>query len=178
MAIAEQHAVTFARRAGDRRLKPVVAIYSTFLQRAYDQLIHDVAIQKSAGDVRYRSRRHRRRRRPDSPGRSICRSCAASDHGDHDADENECRQMLYTGYHYNATARAPCAVRAAPAPARHEPLSLLPIGKAWCAARKDRHSPTSRHPCCRVTSGASTPLVDALRQTAGRAAGARIGRQP
>ena len=46
MAIAEQHAVTFAAGLAIGGYKPVVAIYSTFLQRAYDQVIHDVAIQK------------------------------------------------------------------------------------------------------------------------------------
>src|SRR5260370_24089080 len=46
VAIAEQHAVTFAAGMAADGLKPVVAIYSTFLQRAYDQLIHDVALQK------------------------------------------------------------------------------------------------------------------------------------
>ena len=45
VGIAEQHAVTFAAGLACEGLKPVVAIYSTFLQRAYDQLIHDVAIQ-------------------------------------------------------------------------------------------------------------------------------------
>ena len=45
VAIAEQHAVTFAAGLAAEGLKPVVAIYSTFLQRAYDQLIHDVALQ-------------------------------------------------------------------------------------------------------------------------------------
>ncbi|VTN14481.1 1-deoxy-D-xylulose-5-phosphate synthase [Raoultella terrigena] len=46
VAIAEQHAVTFAAGLAIGDYKPVVAIYSTFLQRAYDQVIHDVAIQK------------------------------------------------------------------------------------------------------------------------------------
>ncbi|ESJ18271.1 1-deoxy-D-xylulose-5-phosphate synthase, partial [Salmonella enterica subsp. enterica serovar Anatum str. USDA 100] len=46
VAIAEQHAVTFAAGLAIGGYKPVVAIYSTFLQRAYDQVIHDVAIQK------------------------------------------------------------------------------------------------------------------------------------
>jgi len=46
VAIAEQHAVTFAAGLACEGFKPVVAIYSTFLQRAYDQLIHDVALQK------------------------------------------------------------------------------------------------------------------------------------
>ncbi|MDP8209396.1 MAG: 1-deoxy-D-xylulose-5-phosphate synthase [Candidatus Stygibacter australis] len=46
VGIAEQHAVTFAAGFATRKMKPVVAIYSTFMQRAYDQLIHDVALQK------------------------------------------------------------------------------------------------------------------------------------
>lgn len=45
VAIAEQHAVTFAGGLACQGLKPVVAIYSTFLQRAYDQVIHDIALQ-------------------------------------------------------------------------------------------------------------------------------------
>src|SRR6201997_3861750 len=49
VAIAEQHAVTFAAGLAAEGLKPVVAIYSTFLQRAYDQLVHDVALQNLPG---------------------------------------------------------------------------------------------------------------------------------
>jgi hypothetical protein len=59
-------------------MKPVVAIYSTFLQRAYDQLIHDVALQNLPVVFRYRSRRSRRRGRRDARGATISRSCAAS----------------------------------------------------------------------------------------------------
>lgn len=78
VAIAEQHAVTFAAGLAIGGYKPVVAIYSTFLQRAYDQLIHDVAIQNlpvmfaidRGGIVGADGQTHR--------GRSICRSCAAS----------------------------------------------------------------------------------------------------
>ncbi len=69
VGIAEQHAVTFAAGLACEGLKPVVAIYSTFLQRAYDQLIHDVADPEPAGAVRARPRRAGRRRRPDPPRR-------------------------------------------------------------------------------------------------------------
>ncbi|STD18105.1 1-deoxy-D-xylulose-5-phosphate synthase [Enterobacter asburiae] len=76
VAIAEQHAVTFAAGLAIGGYKPVVAIYSTFLQRAYDQVIHDVAIQKlpvlfaidRAGIVGADARPTR--------ARLICRSCA------------------------------------------------------------------------------------------------------
>ncbi len=78
VAIAEQHAVTFAAGLAIGGYKPVVAIYSTFLQRAYDQLIHDVAIQNlpvmfaiDRGGIVAPTARPTR-------GRSICRSCAAS----------------------------------------------------------------------------------------------------
>ena len=93
VGIAEQHAVTFAAGMACEGLKPVVAIYSTFLQRAYDQLIHDVALQKLRWS-RAGSRGHRRRRRTDECRaydiafvRSIpnCSVLAPS-------DENECRQ--------------------------------------------------------------------------------------
>ena len=67
VAIAEQHAVTFAAGLACEGLKPVVAIYSTFLQRGYDQLIHDVALQKLPVRVRDRSRRPGRQRRRDPP---------------------------------------------------------------------------------------------------------------
>ena len=65
VGIAEQHAVTFAAGLAAEGLKPFAAIYSTFLQRAYDQVVHDVAIQKPAGPLRHRPGRAGRRRRPD-----------------------------------------------------------------------------------------------------------------
>jgi len=61
VGIAEQHAVTFAAGLACERVKPVVAIYSTFLQRAYDQLIHDVAIQNLPVVFALRPRRAGRR---------------------------------------------------------------------------------------------------------------------
>ena len=109
VAIAEQHAVTLAAGMACEGLKPVVAIYSTFLQRGYDQLIHDVALQNL--DVTF----------------GIDRAGLVGEDGPTHAgaydyaymrtvpnmvimapkDENECRQMLHTAYHYNG----PTAVR-------------------------------------------------------------------
>ena len=68
VGIAEQHAVTFAAGLACEGARPVVAIYSTFLQRAYDQLIHDVALQNLPVVFAHRSRRPGRRRRRHAPG--------------------------------------------------------------------------------------------------------------
>ena len=68
VGIAEQHAVTFAAGLAAEGMKPVAAIYSTFLQRAYDQVVHDVCLQNLDVTLRARSRRPRRRRRRDAPG--------------------------------------------------------------------------------------------------------------
>ncbi len=109
VGIAEQHAVTLAAGIACEGKKPVVAIYSTFLQRAYDQLIHDIAIQNlpvlfaidRGGLVGADGATH-----AGSFDLSYLRCIpnlvvmAAS-------DENECRQMLTTGYQHDG----PCAVR-------------------------------------------------------------------
>jgi 1-deoxy-D-xylulose-5-phosphate synthase len=132
VGIAEQHAVTLAAGMACEGLKPIVAIYSTFLQRGYDQLIHDVALQNlpvlfaidRAGLVG-----------PDGPTHS----------GSYDfsylrclpnmvimapADENECRQMLTTGIHYDG----PVAVRyprgKGPGVAISDTLECIEIGQA------------------------------------------------
>ncbi len=109
VAIAEQHAVTFAAGLATEGFKPVVAIYSTFLQRAYDQLIHDVALQNLPVVFAL-----------DRAG--LVGSDGATHQGSYDlsflrcipnmvimapADENECRQMLYTA----TTLSSPSAVR-------------------------------------------------------------------
>jgi 1-deoxy-D-xylulose-5-phosphate synthase len=109
VAIAEQHAVTFAAGLACEGLKPVVAIYSTFLQRAYDQLVHDVALQDLPVIFAL-----------DRGG--LVGSDGATHQGAYDvsflrcipnmvlmtpADENECRQMLFTA----TTLRHPSAVR-------------------------------------------------------------------
>jgi 1-deoxy-D-xylulose-5-phosphate synthase len=109
VGIAEQHAVTFAAGMAVDGLKPVVAIYSTFLQRAYDQLIHDVALQNipvvfaldrgglvgADGPTHHGAFDHAYLRC--IPNMTVM---AAS-------DENECRQMLYTAF----TLDGPAAVR-------------------------------------------------------------------
>ena len=109
VGIAEQHAVTFAAGAACDGLKPVVAIYSTFLQRGYDQLIHDVAIQNlpvvfaldRAGLVGADGPTH-----AGSFDYSFLR-CIPNMTVMAPADENECRQMLYTAYQMDS----PTAVR-------------------------------------------------------------------
>ena len=109
VGIAEQHAVTFAAGLACEGLKPVVAIYSTFLQRAYDQLIHDVAIQNlpvvfaldRAGLVGADGATH-----AGAYDISFLR-CIPNVSVACPADENECRQLLCTAYAQNT----PVAVR-------------------------------------------------------------------
>jgi len=132
VAIAEQHAVTFAAGLAAEGMKPVVAIYSTFLQRAYDQLIHDVALQNLPVVFAL-----------DRAG--LVGSDGATHQGSYDltyvrgipntvimapADENECRQMLYTA----STLEGPAIVRyprgCGPGVAVAAELTALPVGKA------------------------------------------------
>jgi 1-deoxy-D-xylulose-5-phosphate synthase len=132
VAIAEQHAVTFAAGLAAEGFIPIVAIYSTFLQRAYDQLIHDVALQKLPVVFAL-----------DRAG--LVGSDGATHQGSYDlsflrcipnmvimapADENECRQMLYTG----TTLSVPSAVRyprgAGPGVPLVDEMTALPIGRA------------------------------------------------
>ena len=131
VAIAEQHAVTFATGLAIGGYKPVVAIYSTFLQRAYDQLIHDVAIQNlpvlfaidRAGIVGADGPTHQ-----GAFDLSFMR-CIPNMIIMIPSDENECRQMLYTGYQCGK----PAAVRYPRGNAigvELTPLEMLPIGKS------------------------------------------------
>ncbi len=111
VGIAEQHAVTFAAGLACEGLKPVVAIYSTFLQRAYDQMIHDVAIQNlpvvfaldRAGLVGADGATH-----AGNYDIAFCR-CIPNMAVLTPADENECRQALYTAYQHHGpvTVRYP-----------------------------------------------------------------------
>ncbi|CVA56059.1 1-deoxy-D-xylulose-5-phosphate synthase [Serratia marcescens] len=131
VAIAEQHAVTFAAGLAIGGYKPVVAIYSTFLQRAYDQLIHDVAIQNlpvmfaidRGGIVGADGQTHQ-----GAFDLSFTR-CIPTMVIMTPSDENECRQMLYTGYHYNDGPSAVRYPRGTGTGAALEPLNQLPIGK-------------------------------------------------
>ncbi len=132
VGIAEQHAVTVAAGMACEGMKPVVAIYSTFLQRGYDQLIHDVAIQNlpvifaidRAGLVG-----------PDGPTHAgsfdlSFMNCIPNLVIMAPANENECRQMLYTGH----TLNGPCAVRyprgTGPGIEVQKEMTALPLGKA------------------------------------------------
>lgn len=131
VGIAEQHALTFAAGLACDGLKPVVAIYSTFLQRAYDQLIHDIALQNlpvvfaidRAGLVGADGPTH-----AGSFDLSYLR-CIPNMIVMTPSDENECRQMLYTAYQHNG----PSAVRYPRGSGTGEPtqvvMSALPLGR-------------------------------------------------
>lgn len=131
VAIAEQHAVTFAAGLAIGGYKPVVAIYSTFLQRAYDQVIHDVAIQElpvmfaidRGGIVGADGQTHQ-----GAFDLSFLR-CIPNMVIMTPSDENECRQMLYTGYHHNTGPSAVRYPRGNGTGATLEPLAPLPLGK-------------------------------------------------
>ncbi|MGB0379121.1 MAG: 1-deoxy-D-xylulose-5-phosphate synthase [Luminiphilus sp.] len=132
VAIAEQHAVTLAAGMACDGLKPVVAIYSTFLQRAYDQLIHDVALQNL--DVTFALDRA-----------GLVGQDGATHHGAFDlsylrcipnmiiacpSDENECRQLLYTAYQYEGPAAVRYPRGEGTGALVEEQMTALPIGKA------------------------------------------------
>jgi len=132
VAIAEQHAVTFAAGLAAEGLRPVVAIYSTFLQRGYDQLIHDVALQKLP--VLFAVDRA-----------GFVGSDGATHHGNYDlsflrclpnmvvmapADENECRQMLYTATQLDGPAAVRYPRGTGPGAAIASEMSALEIGRA------------------------------------------------
>ena len=132
VAIAEQHAVTLAAGMATQGAKPVVAIYSTFLQRGYDQLVHDVATQHL--DVLFAIDRG-----------GVVGPDGATHAGNLDlsflrcvpgmvvmapADENECRQMLSTGLAHEGPAAVRYPRGTGPGVAVQPTLDTLPIGKA------------------------------------------------
>jgi len=132
VAIAEQHAVTLAAGQACQGAKPVVAIYSTFLQRAYDQLIHDVALQNL--DVLFALDRAGLVG-PDGPTHagsfdySYLR-CIPNMLIMAPADENECRQMLTTGFLHPGPASVRYPRGKGPGTKVDNALTSLPIGKA------------------------------------------------
>jgi len=138
VGIAEQHAVTFAAGLACEGYKPVVAIYSTFLQRAYDQLIHDVCIQNlpvvlaldRAGLVGADGATHM-----GAFDLSYLR-CLPNMTVMAPADENECRQMLYTAF---SACTGPSAVRyprgSGPGEQIVEEMTALPLGKGQVRRR-------------------------------------------
>ncbi len=140
VAIAEQHAVTLAAGMACEGAKPVVAIYSTFLQRGYDQLVHDVAIQNL--DVLFAIDRG-----------GVVGPDGATHAGNLDlsylrcvpnmvvmapADENECRKMLSTGLRFEGPAAVRYPRGTGPGVAIESTLDTLPIGKAELRQRGSR----------------------------------------
>jgi 1-deoxy-D-xylulose-5-phosphate synthase len=131
VGIAEQHALTFAAGLACEGLKPVIAIYSTFLQRAYDQLIHDVALQNL--DVTFALDRA-----------GLVGADGATHAGNYDmaylrcipnmvvmaaSDENECRQMLSTAFQYNGPAAVRYPRGAGIGAVVEKTLTTIPLGK-------------------------------------------------
>lgn len=131
VGIAEQHSVTFGAGMATEGMKPVVAIYSTFLQRGYDQLIHDVALQNL--DVTFALDRA-----------GLVGADGATHAGNYDlaylrcipnmvvmaaSSENECRQMLTTAYHYPGPAAVRYPRGAGVGAAIQEELNSIEIGK-------------------------------------------------
>ena len=140
VAIAEQHAVTLAAGMACEGAKPVVAIYSTFLQRGYDQLVHDVAVQDL--DVLFAIDRG-----------GVVGPDGATHAGNLDlsylrcvpnmvvmapADEEECRRMLSTGYRHEGPAAVRYPRGTGPGVAVQSTLETLPIGKAEIRQRGAR----------------------------------------
>ncbi|WP_461482521.1 1-deoxy-D-xylulose-5-phosphate synthase [Porticoccus sp.] len=131
VAIAEQHAVTLAAGLACEGMKPVVAIYSTFLQRAYDQLIHDVALQNldvlfgidRAGLVGEDGPTH-----AGSFDLTYLR-CIPNMLVMSPSDENETRQLLYTGFIHQGPAAVRYPRGTGPGTAIAKPMTALPIGK-------------------------------------------------
>jgi 1-deoxy-D-xylulose-5-phosphate synthase len=139
VGIAEQHAVTFAAGVACEGMRPVMAIYSTFLQRGYDQLIHDVAIQNLP--VLFALDRG-----------GLVGGDGATHNGAFDyaylravpnlvvmapSDADECRQMLYTGILHNGPSSVRYPRGAAPGEAKKE-MKAIPLGKGEVRRRGKR----------------------------------------
>ncbi|MGH6631637.1 MAG: 1-deoxy-D-xylulose-5-phosphate synthase, partial [Burkholderiales bacterium] len=140
VGIAEQHSLTFAAGLACDGMKPVVAIYSTFLQRAYDQLIHDICIQNLPVVFAV-----------DRAG--LVGADGATHHGSFDlsylrclpnivvmtpSDEDECRQMLFTAFGLNCPAAVRYPRGAGPGVAARAAMTALPVGKAEVRRRGNR----------------------------------------
>ena len=141
VAIAEQHSVTLAAGLACEELKPVVAIYSTFLQRAYDQLIHDVALQNldvlfaidRAGLVGEDGPTH-----AGSFDLSYLR-CIPNMVVMAPSDEAECRNMLFTGYQHIGPAAVRYPRGKGPGAVISQDMVEIPLGKAVVRRDADGH---------------------------------------
>ncbi|MGH8171738.1 MAG: 1-deoxy-D-xylulose-5-phosphate synthase, partial [Rhodanobacteraceae bacterium] len=166
VGIAEQHAVTLAAGMACEGAKPVVAIYSTFLQRAYDQLIHDVALQNL--DVTFAIDRGGLVG-PDGPTHagsfdlSYLR-CIPNMLVMAPADEDECRKMLTTAYQHAGPAAVRYPRGSGTGVAVQKELTALPIGKA--ELRRRGHGiallafGAMVAPCARVADALDATLVN------------------
>lgn len=140
VAIAEQHAVTLAAGLAIEGLKPVVAIYSSFLQRGYDQLIHDIALQQL--DVLFAIDRA-----------GVVGADGPTHQGAFDisfmrcipnmlimtpSDENECRQMLYTGYQYPGPAAVRYPRGSGTGVVPEQEMQLMALGKGRVVRKGQR----------------------------------------
>lgn len=162
-AIAEQHAVTLAAGFACEGLKPVVAIYSTFLQRAYDQLIHDVAIQNlpvlfaidRAGVVGADGPTHQ------GAFDIAFMRCVPNLVLMTPSDEDQCRQMLYTGF----TLNQPAAVRYprgnGPGVPLQPTMTAIPLGQS----RTLRQGENLAILCFGTLLEACKPVAEALNAT-------------
>ena len=140
VGIAEQHAVTFAAGLACEGVKPVVAIYSTFLQRGYDQLVHDIAIQNLpvvfaldrgglvGGDGATHTGAFDFAYLRTVPYRSVLAP----------ADENECRQMLYTAFMHDGPAAVRYPRGSGPGVPPVKEMQALPFGRGELR-REGRH---------------------------------------
>lgn len=166
VAIAEQHAVTLAAGMAIEGLKPVVAIYSSFLQRGYDQLIHDVALQNL--DVLFAIDRA-----------GIVGADGPTHQGAFDisftrcipnmllmvpSDENECRQMLYTGYQHPGPAAVRYPRGIGTGIAAEQQMQLLPLGKARIIQQGTKLAILAFGPllnqCLKIATELNATLVD------------------
>jgi 1-deoxy-D-xylulose-5-phosphate synthase len=161
VGIAEQHAVTFAAGLACDGMKPVVAIYSTFLQRAYDQLIHDVAIQNLPVTFAL-----------DRGG--LVGADGATHHGAFDltylrcipnlvviapADENECRKMLTTAFRHDGPAAVRYPRGTGPGAAIEQELVALPFGKG--EVRRESTAPAGRRIAVLAFGSMVAPALEA-----------------
>ncbi|MBI4194978.1 MAG: 1-deoxy-D-xylulose-5-phosphate synthase [Betaproteobacteria bacterium] len=165
VGIAEQHALTFAAGLACEGYKPVVAIYSTFLQRAYDQLIHDIQIQNlpivfaidRAGLVGADGATHNGSFDLTYlrclPNMTVMTPC----------DENECRQMLYTAFQMNSPAAVRYPRGSGPGVEPKTEMRALPVGKG--EIRRQRS--TTAVPSGKVAILAFGAMVNPTLQAAG-----------
>lgn len=141
VAIAEQHSVTLAAGLACEELKPVVAIYSTFLQRAYDQVIHDVALQNldvlfaidRAGLVGEDGPTH-----AGSFDLSYLR-CIPNMIVMAPSDEAECRNLLYTGYQHAGPAAVRYPRGKGPGANLSKEMTQIPLGQSVLRRKLDEH---------------------------------------